>query len=150
MQPGLVVGAVVRSPRCHSPGVLPLVGLRGGMPRTIAVGAVCYCLLQAVQLRVSSLIPIPVGFVADRWLASWSNVYLPRVESRIATVSRVTRSRYHRVLISVGLRLLDTLEIGGGGLCDSRRSDPVHHDENHAVPRPRYRIRIRSPLKSMV
>jgi hypothetical protein len=32
------VGIVVRSPRCRSQGVLPLVGLRGGTPRTIADG----------------------------------------------------------------------------------------------------------------
>jgi hypothetical protein len=71
------------------------------------------------------------------------SIYLPRVESRVATVSRVTRCRYHWVRISVGLRLLDMLEIGGVGARDSRSSsDLVNHVDNYAIPRPRYHIRI--------
>ena len=50
-----------------------------------------------------------------------------------------------------GLHLLNMLEIGGVGARDSRSSGLVHHVDNYAlVPRLRYRIRIRSPLKSMV
>ena len=66
----------------------------------------------------------------------------PRVESRVATVSRVTRCRYHWLRISVGLRLLGMLEIGGVGARDSRSSDLVNHVDNYAIPRPRYHIRI--------
>ena len=57
-------------------------------------------------------------------------------------MSRVTYPQYRWVRISIGLRLLDTLKIGGVGACDSRISDPVRHVNNHVVPRPRYHIRI--------
>ena len=69
-------------------------------------------------------------------------VYLPRVKVRIATVSRMPHPRYRCLRISVGLRRLDTLGIGGVGASDSRGSDPVSHVDNHVVPRLRYHIRI--------
>ena len=77
--------------------------------------------------------------------------YLPRVEARVVTVSRKSDS----LPVSLGSNLRPPLSSRYArnwwyGARDSHSSDPVHHVDNYAVPRPRYRIRIQSPLKSMV
>ena len=68
--------------------------------------------------------------------------YLPRVGVRVATVSRVTHLRYRCARVSVGIRLLDALDIGGVGASGSRGSDRLSHVGNRVVPRLRYHIRI--------
>ena len=68
--------------------------------------------------------------------------YLPQVVVRVGTVSILALLRYLRVHLSVILRLLDTLYIGGVGASDSRGSGHLLHECHCVVPRPRYHIRI--------
>jgi hypothetical protein len=56
--------------------------------------------------------------------------YLPQVEVRVATVSRVTPLQCPCVRISVGPRRLDTLDIGGVGAHESRDDDHLSHVDN--------------------
>ncbi len=57
-------------------------------------------------------------------------IYLPQVGVRGATVSRVTHLRCRCARVSVGLRFLDTQDIGGVGASGSRGSDRLSHVGN--------------------
>ena len=151
-----------------SAGVLPLVDLRGGMPRRIVDGllgivVVVYvdcpsilrpcssCVVEGDSSRTSS----------DRLRLGWMirlvgysscnppTINLPRIGFRVAIVSIMTHLRYRCARISVGLRLLDMLDIGGVGASGFRRIGPVNRVRYHVVPHLRYRIRIRSLPRSM-
>ena len=142
-------------------GILPLVDLRRGMPRRIVDGWLGIAVVFYVDCPSIILWPYPSCVVEggssrtspDRLRLGWMihlvgyscnppTSYLPRVGVRVAIVSIVTHLRYRCAHIFVGLRLLDTLDIGGVGASGSRRIDPVNRVRNHVVPRLRYHIRI--------
>ena len=54
----------------------------------------------------------------------------------------MTHPRYLCARVSVGLHLLDTLDIGGVGASGSRESDRLSDVGNRVNPRLRYHIRI--------